>query len=477
MAWRDRTSVREDLLHGLSAIDMGFTLELVLDSLESIEGRLRAMPGGELIADGQSWMGLQSKVFKVWKVIQLEHERNATMATEIAGRKAESRGLREWVSQPEVQGQIAAALGGVMDAGQFITHMLTAFQSEKVAACTPQSKYRALHECAAMALLPTLGQVVLIPYFNNRCPLCGNAGKAKGAEKFACDRCKSQYAPRLEVKCTPQWQGYKALMERNPEVREVTAMLVHVNDKFSFVDGQVQHDFDPFDIKRTFRSVADLRGGYATITYTDGRPWKRHLVSAEKIRKAQECAETQKVWTKWYHEMALKTIYRDCYARRAVPIDPLVRQRIDRAVANEDDEGRQERVPICFGEPEKLPLPAPAAQGVSEEPDESESESKEERDAAIDVESVPAKEKESDKATAAKQQGDFEFGPSLMDEWKLLVDSMGGPGDAKAARETLAEDENLSADEKATVSGWIDAKEAQWGEKKRRQSGNPPGRE
>jgi recombinational DNA repair protein RecT len=215
-------------------------------------------------------------------------------------------GLRAWVQQDKVVAGLDAALAGFMQADTFISHMLTAFQGDdKISKCSDSSKFTAIHECAALGLLPTLDQVRLIPYGQ-------------------------------ELKAMPQWQGYKALMERHPDILEVQGVLVHKTDHCEVVNLVPSHNYDPFDTNRQVKSADDIKGGYCKIIYTNGRPPKYHFVNVAKITKAQKCAKTQKIWSDWYEQMALKTLYRDCYARRAVPIDPMVQDRLQKVIKAED---------------------------------------------------------------------------------------------------------------------------------------------
>lgn len=216
-----------------------------------------------------------------------------------------AKGLLKWIQAPEMQKQIAAAIGDIMPPSQFISHMLVAFNEENVRNCSEQSKLRAFMECAALGMVPTSGQVALIPY-------------------------------GTEIKAMPQWQGFKAVMERHPDILEVVGVLVHITDTLSIVEGDLRHSYDPFDEGREFRSPKDIRGGYCKIVYRDGRPPKYHMVPRKTIEQAQACAQTQKLWKAWYYEMALKTLYRNAYARRAVPIDPLVNNRLEQAIKVDD---------------------------------------------------------------------------------------------------------------------------------------------
>jgi len=213
--------------------------------------------------------------------------------------------LSQWLANDEVKTRLVAAVGDVMDAEQFISHALVSLQDPKLAKCSAKSKLDAMMNMAALGLLETLGQVRLSTY-------------------------------GYQLKAMPQWQGFKSVMERHPSILEVRADLVHSTDSFELVNGQPQHNYDPFDDGRTFDKPSDLRGGYLTIIYMDGRPPKYHFVSISKIEKNRKCAQTQKIWNSWYREMCLKTIYRDAYARRAVPVDPLVNSRLEQLTRVDD---------------------------------------------------------------------------------------------------------------------------------------------
>lgn len=213
--------------------------------------------------------------------------------------------LSKWVAKNEARDKLAAILGDTIPVDQFIGHVLMEFQDIKFAHCSDKSKFKALHEAAALGLSPRLGQIVFVPY--------------KG-----------------ELVATPQWQGYKAVMERHPKIEEVTATLVHVADAFQCDGSAVIHNYNPFDPARKIESAKDIQGGYCKIDYTTGRLTKYHFVPVSQIIKAQGCALSQGIWTKWYAQMALKTCYRDCYARRAVPVDPLVGERMERLTQADD---------------------------------------------------------------------------------------------------------------------------------------------
>lgn len=226
------------------------------------------------------------------------------MSTGLQTRPAEGK-LRDWIAEPTVHSQLVAAVGDIMDPEQFLAQAIVAFQDPKVKNCTPLSQFTAIHQLAALGLLPTLGQVALIPY-------------------------------KDIIKCMPQAAGLKALMERHPAILEVEAFIVHKSDSILIHNGEVDHNYDPFDETRIIKSTADIKGGYVKIVYRDGRPPKYHFVTAAHIEKCRKCAQTQEVWNKWPEQMILKTLYRDCYARRAVPMDPLVHARLQQVVDLDD---------------------------------------------------------------------------------------------------------------------------------------------
>lgn len=261
-----------------------------------------------------------------------------------------------WAETPEAQKQIAAALNGIMPVQTFMSHMLVAFQQKaEFRPCSAASKCRVIAECAALGVLPTLGQVALIVYNEKTGPA---------------------------VKATVQWQGYKAVMERHPDILSVDGYLVHKSDNFTIANGVVQHTYNPLDPNRSINKISDVLGGYLVIVYRDGRPPKYHFTTAAHIEKCRACATTQVIWNKWPEQMILKTVYRDGYARRAVPIDPFVGAALQRATEMDDvalgnqpfaatpGESRTESLAkrLANGKGEQTQEPPPAAEAASEPP-------------------------------------------------------------------------------------------------------------
>lgn len=235
--------------------------------------------------------------------------------------------LRTYISRPEVQQGIEQALGRYMEPGTFLSQMLIFCSKPEIERCTVASQFKAIHTCATLGLLPTYQQVALIPRKVN-----------KGTE----NEC-------YEVTVMPQWQGLKALIERVPEVDHVVPCLVGVSDQF-VTDGdgpdmyipEGGHRYDP--LARSITKFEDIRGGYAKITFNDGRPPKYHFVTAEYIKKCRACSESYKYekpdkpspWTAWFEQQALKTVLRSVYARRVVNVDPMVAGRFESFLKHED---------------------------------------------------------------------------------------------------------------------------------------------
>lgn len=244
--------------------------------------------------------------------------------------------IRGWFQAPNIREGISSALAGYMDADAFINQMLIAFTEDAIAPCTQVSKFEAAHQCAALGLLPSLKQVALIPRQIKDKGLC----------------------------CTvmPQWQGYQALMLRHPDVQSVKAVLVHVTDRYTFdpVAESLLHEYDPFDAGRKFESIKDLKGGYLVVKYKDGRPPLWHFVTVDTIDKARSCAQAQNIWSKWFAEQALKTVYRNAYARRVVPIDHLVHSRLQALVETDDHALENDPNKVIVVDPPSISYSPPA---------------------------------------------------------------------------------------------------------------------
>ncbi len=267
---------------------------------------------------------------------------------------ATSKQVRGWLAHPEMQSRIGNALGGFMSGDMFMAQVALAVQEPAIAKCSPTSVFNAMLEVATMGLLPGKqhGHVALIPR-------------------------------RGELTVMPMFGGLKYLMERQPHVAQVKALLVHTSDTLLVQEGVVvKHEYDPFGEERLFQHWANgecgLRGAYARIEYTDGMI-DYHFVTAAKVKANADCAQNQGNWRKWFPEYVLKTVYRDVYARRAIRLDPETEGRLgavtvaeDKFEGNEPDRGGHavrpsERLPAPKGQ-DVLAARLAAAQEPAEEP-------------------------------------------------------------------------------------------------------------
>lgn len=261
------------------------------------------------------------------------------------------RKIGDMLSVPKARTALENALGGSLAVDYFIAQMNIAFNKDaKLRECSLQSKYESANICATLGLLPTLGQVALIP----RAGVCT---------------------------VMPQWQGFQTLMMRCEEIKSVKAVLIHSMDTYVFdaETEQLAHTFDPFAENRNFVDWKDVKGGYLVVTYRDGRPKLYHCVSVETMKKARRCAQADNIWKAWFQEQCLKTVYRNAFARRVIPMDLNGNHRMERLIeATDRAEGNDPALAEAVDPPpikaltrvEQVKQARPAAQAAPELPSE-----------------------------------------------------------------------------------------------------------
>jgi recombinational DNA repair protein RecT len=230
-----------------------------------------------------------------------------------------SKTISALLANDKVQQRIGDALGEGVDQNQFMAQLQISLSRDDLRECDVNSLYAAAHTCACLGLLPSLKQIAIIP----------RQVKDKQGRVI-----------RTDADVMPQWQGYKAIMMRNPEVLDVHAFLVHPEDEFHCdptLHPPVHHRFDPFSGERVFKNFDQVRGGYLKIEWRDrARPDKYHFVSCDNIRKARSCALTGKIWEAWFEEQCLKTVYRNAFARQVIAVDMQVNRALQRLTQIED---------------------------------------------------------------------------------------------------------------------------------------------
>jgi recombinational DNA repair protein RecT len=238
-------------------------------------------------------------------------DQNNGTAMAVEKPKTSAQVVAGWMENHRMAASIAAALAGYMDINTFRAQCYIAAQDPDLARCGPEAMMKAFLETSQMGLMPGKAHrhVALIP--------------RNGV-----------------ITVQPEWRGYAYLMERQENVKRVKPVLVHVTDEFEVTEGgSVRHKYDPFNPDRVFthpdvakrtKVECGLKGGYLEVQYDDGHV-EYHFVSAAKIDKNRQCADTQKVWEKWFEEQCLKTCVRDAFAKRVVPIDPQLAIRVEKA--------------------------------------------------------------------------------------------------------------------------------------------------
>lgn len=239
-------------------------------------------------------------------------EQTANTETAIERPKTPAQTVSAWMEHPRMGASLKAALAGYMTIEQFAAQCYIAAQNPDLARCSAESLMKAFLECAQMGLMPGAAHkhVALIP--------------RNGV-----------------ITVQPEYRGFCFLMERQPGVKRVKPELVHTSDDFRVEGTGIHHQYDPFNPDRIFlhpevakkeKKECGLRGGYLEVQYDDGRV-EYHFTPFHQIEKQRACADTQKVWEKWYSQQALKSVVRDAFARRVVPIDPTLAVRIEQATS------------------------------------------------------------------------------------------------------------------------------------------------
>lgn len=258
----------------------------------------------------------------------------------LAALEPNERGIRKMLFDQSLQAQVFASLPPAIPADKFAALCLDQFQA-MLAQLSPdlqQRVYRnpvlvlrAAQRTAALGLLPGKGSQEVAWIFR------------KGWQKS-----KDNTVVPDSIDVMPQWQAFIRLMRQAEGVLDVEAVLVHSSDIFRYRDGEITHEFDPFDEDRVFLNPEmagerphGLRGGYLRITYQDGRV-RFHMVPFAKIDANRRCSKNpagDDPWGRWYPEQVQKTIVRDAAARRVVDwnVDTLERMSAIEKAAREAD--------------------------------------------------------------------------------------------------------------------------------------------
>lgn len=230
---------------------------------------------------------------------------------------SESQKLDQWAQSPQIQNKLTSALGGVIDVEFFTANMLITLASAEYRDVSNADKAMKIFECAELGgLLPSSHEVALVPYKMTQGPKAG----------------------QTILETTVQWQGFHKIILRHPDVLWLEARLVYAGDEFEF-DGTThrvtRHQYNPFEGREVLPDFSNLRGGYLKCTLQNGHEIYS-VTTKDYILKARACAQTRKIWDAWTVQMCLKTVYREAFARRAVPVDEKITKLLTKAIERED---------------------------------------------------------------------------------------------------------------------------------------------
>ena len=198
------------------------------------------------------------------------------------------RELRKFLTREDVIEQIGMAAASGIDPDQLVRVALATLpRNPKLADCDRASWALALQQSAELGIMPTgeLGRAYLIPRYN------------KNTRTF-------------EVHFQLGYRGLIELARRSPEIRNVTAELVHDGDHFEIEKGdspRLIHKPDPFGAEGR-----EVVGAYAIAWWENGEIQFEWMTRGQidAIAKLSESYGKGGPWDNHYGEMARKTVLR-----------------------------------------------------------------------------------------------------------------------------------------------------------------------
>lgn len=106
------------------------------------------------------------------------------------------------------------------------------------------------------------------------------------------------------------YKGLLELLVRTGKIKSMSAGVVYEGDEFDFAEGSngfVKH-------KKVLNRVGISKfiAGYSIAAFEDGTNHV-HILDANAIDKRRKVAQTDKIWSAWFDEMAIKTTIRSHY--------------------------------------------------------------------------------------------------------------------------------------------------------------------
>jgi recombination protein RecT len=225
--------------------------------------------------------------------------------------------------------QIAAALPGHVSPEKFRRVVMTAVarQPELYTEADRRTLFNSCVQCASDGLLPDNREAALVIF------------KTK-------DRRTDQWVKAVQY--MPMIAGILKRMRNTGEVASADSQVIYQNDHFDYQLGDEAH----ITHKPTMGDPGPIIGAYAIIKLTNGEVL-REVMLRSQIDQARAVSRSgdkeNSPWSKWYGEMARKTVLRRC-AKRA-PVSPDLERLLSRDDAPEP--------------PTSLPPPRPTRHSIA----------------------------------------------------------------------------------------------------------------
>lgn len=117
-----------------------------------------------------------------------------------------------------------------------------------------------------------------------------------------------------------QGRIYKAMKYGLGQILNITVELIYSKDKFTVHKKDMTHPCDTFEFEMQPFDRGDIVGGFGYVEYADNRLNKLVILSKKDIDKRKAAAQSGVFWSKWYEEMALKTVaIKTC---KTIDLDP-----------------------------------------------------------------------------------------------------------------------------------------------------------
>lgn len=183
--------------------------------------------------------------------------------------------VNELLNSEDFSHQVGLALPKEYDCHRFAAmaqSLLT--KVPKLANCELMSMQKAFLDCATLGLYPNGSDVHILPY-------------GKTAQVIV------------------DYKGLIKLMLRSGKIKKVYAETVHDNDKFTYRNGEVDHEID-------FRNPrGEMYAVYCAVVMNDG-DIRYEVMSKEEVEKVKKSSKSSSngPWLSWFESMSKKTVIR-----------------------------------------------------------------------------------------------------------------------------------------------------------------------